>query len=531
MQNEKQAIIQLTGRIDSGNAAQVETELSAKLPEDQSVCVILNAGELEYISSAGLRMILRIKKSHPVLKITDVNSDVYEILEMTGFTEMMTVEKAYRRVSVAGCEVIGEGFNGKVYRIDGDNVVKTYKNADALAEIQHEREVARLALVLGVPTAISYDVVKVGESYGSVFELLNAKSFAKILANEPERFDWCVDEYVKMLKKIHSISVPEGKLPPVKQKFIEKVQRVKALLPDGLGEKLERMTVEIPESNRMIHGDFHTKNIVLAGNEVLVIDMDTLAVGHPIFDLVAMYNAYVGYSEYEPEIVHQFQGYSADTARKFWHESLAAYLNTRNEQEICAVEEKVRCLSYAGLIDWKTRHPDPDSKTEEQTCALWKSRLIELLSRVDSLNFETGLQETSNADEMDIEASVDNLQQVINFVNARLEAVDCSPKAQMQLELAVEEIFVNIANYAYAPGKGNATVRVEVFKNPVTVIITFLDRGIPFDPLKKEDPDVTLSANDRKIGGLGVFMTKQLMDEVSYEYKDGQNVLTLKKTL
>ena len=101
----------------------------------------------------------------------------------------------------------------------------------------------------------------------------------------------------------------------------------------------------------------------------------------------------------------------------------------------------------------------------------------------------------------------------------------------MQLDLAVEEIFVNIANYAYAPGKGNATVRVEVSGDPVTVSITFIDRGMPYDPLKKDDPDITLSASERGIGGLGIFMTKRIMDDIVYEYKDGQNILTLKKTI
>ena len=110
-------------------------------------------------------------------------------------------------------------------------------------------------------------------------------------------------------------------------------------------------------------------------------------------------------------------------------------------------------------------------------------------------------------------------------------SVTTSPKARMQIELAVEEIFVNIANYAYAPEIGRATVRVVVSDEPLTVTITFLDRGVPYDPLKKDDPDVTLSAADREIGGLGIFMTKKVMDDVSYEYKDGQNILTLKKRL
>ena len=522
--------IALSGRIDSGNAAQAEQDLLAQLA-GVTGGVVLDAENLAYISSAGLRVILRLRKTYPDLKITNVNSEVYEILEMTGFTEMMTVEKAYRKVSVEGCEVIGEGANGKVYRIDKDNVVKTYKNADALAEIQHEREVARLALVLGVPTAISYDVVRVGDSYGSVFELLNARSFSKILAKEPEKFDWCVDEYVKMPKKIHAIEVPAGKLPAIKDKILKAIERMKDLLPDGLGDKLLAMAREIPESDHMIHGDYHTKNITLAGDEVLVIDMDTLSVGEPIFDLMGMYNSYVGFSEYDPEIILKFQGFDQTLANRFWHDSLAAYLNTKNEDKIREADEKVRCLSYAKLIDWSIRHAGDGSEKDKATRDLWMSRLTELLKRTDSLILDIQSASGDDRGELDVEATDENLEKVIAFVNKQLEAVDCPPKSQMQLDVAIEEIFVNIAHYAYAPETGKATVRVEVSDDPVTVSITFMDRGKPFDPLQKVDPDVTLSANDREIGGLGIFMTKKMMDDVQYEYKDGQNILTLKKAL
>ena len=531
MENQKNnasVIIPLAGRIDSANAAETEKKLTAQLPSDGSAAVTLDMEKLEYVSSAGLRLILRVKKSHPDLTVVNVSPEVYDIFEMTGFTEMMEVKKAYRVVSVEGCEVIGEGANGKVYRIDGDNVVKTYKNADALSEIMHEREVARLALILGVPTAISYDVVRVGDSYGSVFELLNAKSFSKILANEPERFDWCVSEYVGMLKKIHSIKVPAGKLPCAKQKILSAAGRLVGVLPDGLGEKLKKMVEDIPESDGMIHGDYHTKNIVLAGDEVLVIDMDTLSVGHPIFDLVQMYNAYAGYSISDPEIVLRFQGYDASTARRFWHASLAEYLGTADEKKVAEVENKVRCLSYAYLLDRAIRHNDTDSPEYK----LWSEGLLSLLPAVDSLTFDCGgATEKNDSDALDIEATSDNLPVVVDFVNSRVEATDCSPKAMMQIELAVEEIFVNIANYAYAPEIGRATVRVSVTDDPLTVTITFIDRGVPYDPLKRSDPDVTLSAEERAIGGLGIFMTKKVMDDVTYEYKDGQNVLTLKKRL
>ncbi len=131
---------------------------------------------------------------------------------------------------------------------------------------------------------------------------------------------------------------------------------------------------------------------------------------------------------------------------------------------------------------------------------------------------------------LNIAAKADNLQQVLDFVDGVLEEADCNIKVQMQIDVAVEEIFINIASYAYAPGEGDATVTISIIDGPAACI-TFYDQGKPYDPLAKEDPDVTLSAEDRPIGGLGIFMTKRMMDDVSYEYSEGSNVLRLIKKL
>ena len=133
--------------------------------------------------------------------------------------------------------------------------------------------------------------------------------------------------------------------------------------------------------------------------------------------------------------------------------------------------------------------------------------------------------------ELTTEATIENIKKVTDFVNEQLEAVDCPMKAQMQIDFAIDELFGNIANYAYHPEVGSATVRVEVTKSPLAVIITFIDNGVPYDPLAKDDPDTTLSADERQIGGLGIFMVKKSMDQISYEYKDGQNILRIKKNL
>lgn len=133
--------------------------------------------------------------------------------------------------------------------------------------------------------------------------------------------------------------------------------------------------------------------------------------------------------------------------------------------------------------------------------------------------------------EMTIPATVENIEKVTEFVNSQLEEIDCPIKARMQIDIAIDELFGNIANYAYNPETGPATVRVEVTEAPISVVVTFIDHGIPYDPLKKDDPDVTLSAEERAIGGLGIFMVKKTMDEITYEYKDGQNILRIRKDI
>ena len=133
--------------------------------------------------------------------------------------------------------------------------------------------------------------------------------------------------------------------------------------------------------------------------------------------------------------------------------------------------------------------------------------------------------------ELTIAATVENIEVATDFVNQQLELLECPMKAQMQIDIAIDELFSNIAHYSYNPEVGQATVRVEVVENPLAVTITFIDNGIPYDPLAKKDPDLTLSAEERQIGGLGIYMVKKSMDEITYEYKDGQNILSIKKCI
>ncbi len=133
--------------------------------------------------------------------------------------------------------------------------------------------------------------------------------------------------------------------------------------------------------------------------------------------------------------------------------------------------------------------------------------------------------------ELTVEALVENIEKVTDFINEQLECIDCPPKAQVQIDIAIDELFGNIAKYAYPKDNGPATVRFEYDPESKAAVITFFDRGIPYDPLSGKEPDTTLSVEERPIGGLGIYMVKKSMDEITYRYQDGQNILTIQKNL
>lgn len=387
-ENNGELTIFLEGHIDSNNAHTVQTEIEKILESNSVTALTVDCAELQYISSAGLRIILRLRKSIPAFQVINVSSEVYEIFDMTGFTEMMPVHKAYRVISVEGCEVIGQGANGKVYRIDPDTIVKVYRDPDSLGEIQHEREVARKAFVMGIPTAIPYDVVRVGEGYGSVFELLNAQSFAQILQSDLSRLDELAKMSADLLKKIHATQLKPGELPDVKQKSLKSAELLKDYLPAEDYGKLRQLMSALPDDTHVIHGDFHIKNIMLQGDEVLLIDMDTLCVGHPIFELGHMYNAYLGYSDVDHQNVAGFLGISYETSRQYWETCLRYYLGTSDPEIIRTVGNKAMIIGYARIMNHFVRHggmQNSDSRVQIENC---RKRLSQLLSVTDTLEIQ-----------------------------------------------------------------------------------------------------------------------------------------------
>ena len=379
--------IYLLGHIDSNNAAITEEEINNVCESKAPESLIIDCSELEYISSAGLRIILRLKKNYPEIKVIELNSDVYEVFEMTGFTEMMDVSKAYRRISTEGCEVIGQGANGKVYRIDPDTIVKQYFDHNALPAIQRERELARTALILGIPTAIPYDVVRVDDGYGSVFECLNAKSFAKLIIENPDEIDDVIKMSVDLLKKIHSTEVKPGAMPNMKEVAVDWIEFLKEYLDPAKYEKFIKLVKDVPDTNTMLHGDYHIKNVMLQNGEVLLIDMDTLCVGHPIFEFASIYNAYVGYSELDHGILENFLGISRDQGLYFWKKTLELYFDDKTKEEIAEIEKKAMLVGYARIMRRTIRRNGLNTPDGKAIIENSHRHIDELLEELDSLTY------------------------------------------------------------------------------------------------------------------------------------------------
>ena len=386
-ENDSQIIIPLTGRIDSNNASAVEEEIRGKLPKETEGGVTFDTEKLDYISSAGLRVLLRLTRSYEKISVINVSSLVYDIFYTTGFTDIMDVKRSYRTISIEGCEEIGRGANGTIYRIDQDNVVKVYNDTNALDEIRKEQENAKIALKNGIPTAISYDIVRIGENYGSVFEMLSPVSFSYIIANEPEKIEWCAQESIKLLKMLHETHVPDGKLPDVRDRGKFWLKYAREVLPEKAAEKVRELIENIPYDDRMLHCDYHTKNLMVHDNEVLLVDMETLSVGHPVFDLATMFDAYVGFSEPDPKEVLRFQGFDRERSIEFWNRSLKAYFGEDNDEAIADAVDKARVLGYIRMLQHNVSHNLLDTEKGKRQVEIWRGHLLEIIDRVDTLVF------------------------------------------------------------------------------------------------------------------------------------------------
>ena len=281
--------VSLDGRLDTEASVKFEAELAEISSNNPHVTMVFDAQKLEYVASSGLRTILKMVKTEKDFSIVNVSDSVYSVFEMTGFSRIMKIKKALRKIDLEKCEKIGFGGNGAVYRISEDEIVKVNYNPATDAELDSELNKAKEAFLLGVPTAISFDLVDCGEGRrGVVYETIKSKSLGETIQNNPELMEELTDKYIDQINKLHSIHTDNPVFGSIKDNYRMQVENASKFLTEEEGKMLEMILEALPEGDVLVHGDAHTKNIMIQNDEMLWIDMEGMSVGHPIYDLISI---------------------------------------------------------------------------------------------------------------------------------------------------------------------------------------------------------------------------------------------------
>lgn len=324
----------ISGRIDSSNAANFETELM-ELINDDAKEVVLSADELEYISSAGLRVLMKLCKKYEKVVLKDVSLEVYDILDMTGFTELLTVKKKLKFIDVSGLQFIGKGGAGAIYKYTDDSILKTFfdeTNDDRIKDILRG---SRGAFVKGLPTAIPFETVMTSEGIGVIYELIVSDSLAGYLNGNAEDFGEMAHKFADLAKLLAVTEVDTDTLPNVRTKFIGALDKFAGKIPQEWIDAYEKAVSLVPDSNTAVHGDFHARNIMLQDKELLLIDMDDFGYGHPIWELAGIYNAYPGFLNSNPgdERFMQLMGITTDEGKRLWDIFVADYFDGLSDED------------------------------------------------------------------------------------------------------------------------------------------------------------------------------------------------------
>lgn len=304
-------VVMLAGKVDSGNAGAVETDLDETIAAGGVDAVTIDASTLDYISSAGLRVLLKLHKRLGNLSVVETSPEVYEVFEVTGFSQLMDVSKRPREVSVEGCELVGQGGNGKVYRLDDDKIVKLYHGLGR-EPVEQEQRFARTALVNGIPCVIPYDVVRCGDDYGVVFEMVHSDTLGHSIAAHPERMSEYVDRYVELARSLHSTHIVGGSIPNVCDLLRERAARLGKWCSDDEIDALLGIIDAMPECDTVLHNDLHPGNIMVQDGELVLIDLAEVTVGPKAMDLSSIYRDMIAGARTEPEVTEMSLGMPVD---------------------------------------------------------------------------------------------------------------------------------------------------------------------------------------------------------------------------
>ena len=375
---EKDLRLYFSGKLNTDNAGAVEEEINQILNKENYSSLTLDFKDLQYISSVGLRLVLKLKQKHEQFKIVEVSDEVYEILSMTGFSEIMNVERKLKEIDLSNASVIGSGYFSSVYRIDKDTIVKVFNKISDDDQIERELRLAKKAFVLGIPTAISFDVVKANGLYGLRFEMLDCISLKDAFKENIYDYNGLVIKYANLLKKINTTVCNDDLIPNINHFYNQKLEDLKGIFSEEEYLKLKSLFSTIEERNTFVHGDCHFKNIMIQNDEFLLIDMDTLSIGNPIFELSQIRTAYLGYEEDEKGNCERFFGLSAEFCEKLYKDVLSNYLKEVKQEYL----DKIAIVSTLHVLWWNELN-EKENQIRSKGC---KERLLNLIKKYNDLD-------------------------------------------------------------------------------------------------------------------------------------------------
>ena len=350
VENEK-LIIYLEGRIDSTNAPDIDNEVMEILAQNEGTTPVFDASNLEYISSAGLRVLMKVRKTvEQSVDVIEVSPEIYDIFATTGFTDLLNVQRKLKEISVDGLEMIGAGGYGSVYRIDDETIVKVYNEGVSRSFVEGERQSSQDAFKFGIPTAISFNTVKVGNQYGVIYELFNAKTMAQLISEDPSRLQELGVKMALKLKELHQIEVPDGiGFSDRKDIFREFISRLAGALNEEEIAKIKALIESIPDRKSFLHGDYNSKNIMLQDDEILLIDLGDAAYGHPVFDVTMLMLAYVVLPDskgLDEAARRHLLGFDPALGKNMWGIMCGTYFGVQSPDEIEAITKQLMPLMY-----------------------------------------------------------------------------------------------------------------------------------------------------------------------------------------
>ena len=287
--NDGVLTVSFDGRLDTEAAVKFEAELAEVCSGNPHTSMIFDAEKLDYVASSGLRIILKLAKTEKNFSVENVSPAVFSVFEMTGFSRIINIRKALRKIDLEKCERIGFGGNGAVYRVSEDEIVKVNYNPATYADLDMELAKAKEAFLLGIPTAISFDLVDCGEGRrGVVYETIKSRTLGETIQSSPELMDELTEKYVGQLNILHAVHTDNPVFGSAKDNYRKQVENASKFLTEEEGKMLEQILDVLPEGDRLCHCDAHPKNIMIQNEDMLWIDMEGMSVGHPIYDLISI---------------------------------------------------------------------------------------------------------------------------------------------------------------------------------------------------------------------------------------------------